>query len=547
MKLLMFLIGVLIPTIFYAQLTEIKYSKNFKSGVFYVNTSYNASSECVVTPAGKRFHHMDVNSLKITQTDLECMEDVGFAMTYTPHFFLHLEDKVFLIFTGRKGSSKKERKNKPHGILAQEIDLVSGKCIGKAKTLVSIKEGFTIISRIFVEQDKDGNPNKIILTIRKKPNNRNDALNNEAFDIHVFDNKLELLKQGIINMPYTEQKMDNGDFFLDEDNNLFLLSQVREDDKEENYKKEGKELYLNFHYELLKLNLENSTVESIKINLENKSITIDIPFLKNNQHYFLKLANAGKDKLSFNAPYVGSDGLIRLVGFYSDPKTGIGVFSFIINPNTKKVKQKWHKLPESLLNRYEKEGVELEKNEENSVALKEIRILEDNSLFIIGEKIYHKTKTFRVNNEAPDIYDFQDLFIAKIDADGELAWTNRIPKRGGAFESDGPINPVFLSKEHLIIDENTAYFFGVDNSSNINLDENRIPNKYSQGSHAYMLFKIDLNDGGFEKGVVLRPKRKDGKIISRIEAIYPVDKEELILMRSSYDGTKTFIRVKIIE
>jgi len=104
----------------------------------------------------------------------------------------------------------------------------------------------------------------------------------------------------------------------------------------------------------------------------------------------------------------------------------------------------------------------------------------------------------------------------------------------------------FMSKEYLMENENTIYFFSVDNSSNTNLDETRIPNKYSVGSHAYMLFKIDLEDGDFEKGVVLRPKKKDGKIVSRIMDIYPITKDEILLMRAAYDGTgNTFIRVTI--
>jgi hypothetical protein len=463
MKLFMFLIGILIPTVFYAQLTEVKYGKSFKQGAFYLNTSYHAASKSVVVPRMKRLHHVNVHSIEIGKVDFECMEDVGFAVTWTPAFFLYLEDKVFYIFTGRKGSSKKERKQKPHGILAQEVDLTSGKCIGEARVLASVKEGFTCNGRIFVEQDKDGKPTKMILTIRKKPDNRNDALNNEVFDIHVFDNKLELLKQGIIRMPYTEQKMDNGNFFLDKDNNLFLLSQVRKDGKLNDYKKDGKALYLNFHYELLKLNLENSTVESIKIDLGNKDVVIEMPFIKNTENGISKLINLGRDQLLFNEPSVGNDGLIKLVGFYSDPNTGVGVFSFIINPDTKKVTTRWHKLPKSLLNRYQKEGVEFKKNEKNTVVLKEIRIFEDNSIFIIGEEVYHKTSAR--SNEASDIYDFKDLFIAKVDAAGELAWINRIPKRGGIFKSDGPLSPDILNKEYLMIDKNTAYFFGVDNSS----------------------------------------------------------------------------------
>jgi hypothetical protein len=545
MKLLMFLIGILIPTIFYAQLTEIKYSKSFKVGAFYTNTSYYDESKSLIVAGGKIFHHLNVNNLKIGRTDLTCMEDVGYAMTYTPTFFLYLEDKVFYIFTGRKGSSKKERKKKPHGILAQEVDLVSGKCIGEAKILASIKEGFSVKSRIFVEQGKDGKPNKMILTIRKKPDNRNDALNNEAFDIHVFDNNLELLKQGIIRMPYTEQKMDNGDFFLDKENNLFLLSQVREDGKLNDYKKDGKEQYINFHYELLKLNLGNSTVESMEIKLDNKYINIDIPFIKGDENVISKLMNATRNKLIFNESYVGSDGLIRLAGFYSDPQTGIGVFSFTINHETKKVDKKWHRLQTSLLNRYEKEGVELKKNEEVFVTLKEIRILEDNSVFVIGEKIYHQSKKVVTNNEPSETYDYQDLFIAKIDPNGELEWTNRIPKRGGYYEPNGAGS--IIGRDYLMIDENTAYFFGIDNSSNINLEEDKIPNKYSQGGHSYMLFKIDLNDGSFEKEVVLRPKRKDGRVFSKITDVYTVAKDELILMRSSYDGTNTLIRVTITD
>ncbi|BDS09700.1 hypothetical protein [Aureispira anguillae] len=550
MRILMFLIGILIPTIFYAQLTEIKYSRAFKTGAFIHTTSYHTASENVIAPIMKRLHRVDIRGLEKTRIDLECMEDVGCALTMTPYFFLHVQDKVFYIFTGRKGPSKKERKKKPHGLMAQEIDPASGKCIGEAKILATIKEGFTIKSRIFVENDHDGNPNKIILTIHKKPDHRDDALNNEAFDVHIFNNKLELLKQGIIRMPHTEQKMDNGDFFVDKDNNLFLLAQVREDGKVDDYRKEGKDYFINFHYELLKLNLENSSVQIIKIELENKKITIDAPFIKNKQtspYHLNKLIHATENKLLFNPPHVGNDGLIRLAGFYSDPKTGTGVFVFTINPRTMEVIQKWHTLPESLLNRYEKKGIELKENEENLISLKEIRILEDNSVLIIGEKLYHKWKKFTVNNEPSDIYDFQDLFIAKIDANGELLWTNRIPKRGGYFEVNGSVNSNVLNTEHLMIDENTAYFFGIDNSANLNIEEDKIPYKYSVGSHAYVIFKIDLKDGGFEKGVVLRPKKKDGKIISRIISVYPVSKDEIVLMRNTYDGTNTLIKVTINE
>lgn len=97
-----------------------------------------------------------------------------------------------------------------------------------------------------------------------------------------------------------------------------------------------------------------------------------------------------------------------------------------------------------------------------------------------------------------------------------------------------------------MIDGNTAYFFGVDNSSNLKIGKGMIPYKYSINSHFYMIFKTDLKDGNFEKGVVLRPK-KDGRIISKIMNVYPISTDEIILMRNIYGTSNTFIRVTINE
>ena len=242
MRLFIFWIGImLLPACLSAQSTELKYSRIFEPKGLMSNTNYHEDSERIVAHEIKRFHSIDVNSLNIVHENLECMKDVGFPFANIPMFTLNLEEKIYYIFIGRKGANKKERKQKPYSVIAQEIDPTNGKCIGDAKLLLDIKEGFTCDTRVFIETNKQQNSiDKLIFTVRKKPEKKDDALNNEIVDIHLLDHKFNLLKQGTFKMPYTEQKMDNGSFFTDKENNLYMLAKVRESGKANDYKEKGK-------------------------------------------------------------------------------------------------------------------------------------------------------------------------------------------------------------------------------------------------------------------------------------------------------------------
>jgi len=135
-----------------------------------------------------------------------------------------------------------------------------------------------------------------------------------------------------------------------------------------------------------------------------------------------------------------------------------------------------------------------------------IYYMKDGSILLVGEQYYLRTYTTtdsNGNSYTRYVYYYEDLLVTKIDADGELEWMKKIPKKQKGGASLGG-----MSYEHIEKD-GTHYFFFLDHIDNIELEVNakQRPKYHSDGRGGiFTCVEIEDDTGEVSKSSILDMK-----------------------------------------
>lgn len=341
---------------------------------------------------------------------------------------------------------------------------------------------------------------KMLVTYRVKPKERRDKLNKDIIGFNLFDNKMNKLYAGEIEMPYSEYDMNNLDYEIDSRGNIYMLTEVKINnsmDGEVNKDRDSRNAY---RYELIRVNQKNNTLQAIKINLDNK---------------YTKTVVLSED-LNHN---------IIIAGYYSDKKNSSGSngayiirLEFDSNNAIKDLRTTYCEFPAETLKAYESERSKKKMDkkdkegdlEASNLSFNKIVFYEDGSVLIIGEEYYVVEHTHYNGKTTTTTYTYyyNDILVLKADKTGKTLWCNKIPKQqSGSGTAD-------LSYHHHNFN-GEDYIIYLDNIKNIDLPLTETPASHSSGRGGYLTCVKIGKDGKMTKKSIFDIKEEKVRIFPR--------------------------------
>ncbi|MFH1321639.1 MAG: hypothetical protein ABII90_13435 [Bacteroidota bacterium] len=431
-----------------------------------------------------------------------------------------------------------DKPNEKEQLFYREIDFESGTFIGEGKLIIKVDGkitgspigsvyvywSFGVIDKFNFQISYD--ESKLLIQYRKKPKIRDDSKNYDVIGMNVFDKNIEPVWSEEVKMPYTEKKMNNLDYSIDSEGNTYILSTVYDDNTTDIKKsRDGK---ANYHIELLRIEANSGEIDKTPIEVGDKFIN-NIWLFESPENYMVS------------------------AGFYSDGKDlddADGVFIFKVEKEGEIYDMASYEIPVEILNQYvkgkvQKENIKKEakdKAEFEELELRELRIKKDGSIILIGEQHYIISHTTYSNGKSRTYYTYHynDMLITKIEADGELAWMKKLPKRQTGKKGQGGMSYQY------IYSEDNHYLLFLDNVKNMNLSLNKVPAGHTDGAGGFLTaYKIDDSEGLVSKASILDTKNVKGMPVYQFETnkIFSVSSNEFVF--EVYKKSKEDVLIKV--
>ncbi len=358
---------------------------------------------------------------------------------------------------------------------AREINTDKGGFAGSAKLLFSEKEGVTAPSMVygwrvvntsgFFSIDFSSDESYFVVKYTVKPKVKRDTKNNAEVAMYVFNQDLEKVWSNVYKMPYLESMMRQIDFTVDSEGlGYFLIKKF----KVEPSSREAKNDPANESYAILYTNGVDPIDE---FSFKMGDHFIDNVILKEN-----------------------AKGDIVCAGYYRKPKSYSidGIFVTSLGANGEFNEPKLYEFSAEFIKLYtspsRKQEKRMEKAEEEgnlglaNLKMRTLNTLADGSLILTGEIFTIVTRTDSKGNTYTTYY-YQDVVVAKITANGDLLWLERLPKL-----STTESYKVFLSDQY-------CYIMFTDNPKNAVLKENESPNASKGDSRQVIAYRLDNKTG----------------------------------------------------
>lgn len=345
---------------------------------------------------------------------------------------------------------------------------------------------------------------KIVVFIRQHPKKVRDGQNFDEFSFFLFDKDLKELGRQDIKMPFTEKKMDNIQYLIDNKANMYLLTKVFNDNSRKERTKGG---VVNYHYEIYKIDVANGSLDNIKIPVKELITDIALSIGKNEVLYCSGY---------YTKKYTKNTDNVRILGVPLSQASVDGIFLFKIDKNNEIIAENTHEIPNEIINQY---GT---KNKEELVNLKFRKLItqEDNSVILVGEQISSSYNGIQFADFITIHFDdskvkYKDILLTKINAEGNIVWIKRLPKRqigtqyGYKICADLSFNYQYLKDAH--------YFIIIDNVKNMSLQMDKKPAEHDSNNGGYLtLYKVDDSSGEITKTSVFNTEELEpGKGIKK--------------------------------
>lgn len=436
-----------------------------------------------------------------------------FPKNYAVEKITKLNDKYYFFFSSWDGDNKKEQ------CFSIEIDFEKGEFIDAPKLMFQVDgkiagNQVAVLTGGFSYEIKPGykfkfaeshDKKNILIQYRKKPEVKSDVKSYDIIGLYTYDSNLNKIASNEFTMPYTERRMDNLDYQLDNHGNLYLLGKVYNDDSyDEKSKKKDEEA--NYHIELLLIKSGSNKIEISKF--ENKDKFINKLWLFDTDKDFLVCAGF------YSNGHVDS----FKNGVFTDSKNDFydsdGMVTFKIKTDGTIYDQVFNEIPTEILNQYETEKTKKrnEKKERNGegaqfsdLEMKNLILNEDGSIVIIGEQTFTVQRggygSMGGSSRVYYTYHYCDMLVSKISPDGKINWMKRIPKNQKGNVELGGMSFNYLNAN------NNHYFVYLDNIKNIDLPLDKEPAQHFDGKGGYLtLVTIADSDGALKKESILNAR-----------------------------------------
>ena len=389
---------------------------------------------------------------------------------------------------------------------------------------------------------KSSDEQKLLISYRMKPIKKKDTKSNDRVAINVFNADLTLDWKTMVKMPYTERRMDNIDDAIDNFGNYYLITKVYEDDSYD--EKKRKEKNANYHLELFKI--KKNSNEILKNKIEIGDNFIGKIALYDNGHGNMILAGSCKNPNSgVFIPFVSS----------SDIGQPTGIFTVNLNEDGEIGAFKSYDFSMEMLNknasRKEKRKVKKNKKDEEEkpsfgdLSIKSIAINSDGSFLILGEQNYikishHMSGGTTGMNTSTTTYYYRNMLAAKINADGSLAWMHKLAKY-----QTGVRGKRTMSYTHMFAGD-YHYILYLDNVKNLNLPDDEVPKRHSDGHGGYFTAYI-INDetGDVTKEAIFNVRDINGVEMEHFETDKILSLSDSEILIEGFEGRSKDFLIKV--
>lgn len=383
-----------------------------------------------------------------------------FKMYFENIFYLNGKLVLFL-------SSYDHEKNK-HFAFAQYLN-DAGEPIGELKEIAEINaERKSNRGSFYFKSSPNSN---YILLVSHNPVSQ--KYNNEKLEFCLLDSGIHQIWNQTFTLPYKDQDFFPLEFIVDDNGNVLMLSKVylsKEDQKDKNLDKSE------YYYTLLQFTKDEHD------DIEYKETIFQL-----------------KDKYIVNMMLnVDKESNIKVAGYYSNKKdlnTIIGVYSFSFPFGTDNLgKIKLYELEEGFIPDFITETpMKFGEEGEPELQLTHYYFYEDGSSLLVGEHVLFSEVCFTDIRTALTTcnysYYFNDIFLVKMDPDGNVKWKIRIPKRQLTRNDYGAYSSFALG----VIDDKVILTYN-ENPKNFKIKSS---NAYSfmsdPGRSTVVLIEIDKN------------------------------------------------------
>ena len=282
----------------------------------------------------------------------------------------------------------------------------------------------------------------------------------ERFALKVFDNEMNKLWSHDIILPYTDQQFAIEDYRIDKEGNVYIMGKLYLDGARDSRRRRP-----NYQYVILAYTQQGEDVQEYHVGLKEKFIT-DLAFR------------------------IGNDGNLVCAGFFSEKGAYSvkGTCFFRLNSSNKEVfnlsfrefdfKFRTEFMRPGELKRASRAEANDDTGRESELyrySLDELVLRSDGGAVLVAEQYYVYERSYRYWDGTLRFeyyYNYNDIIVVNIQADGSIEWATRIPKRQETVNDGG-----YYSSYAMSIVRDRLYFIFNDNSRNFKNDgSNRLYN-----------------------------------------------------------------------
>jgi len=354
--------------------------------------------------------------------------------------------------------------------------------------IVSTQDGEVSGRSFFYETSLD--EKKLLVLCKLRPKKSKDSKKVDRFSINVFDANFNELRTNTISMPYMNTMVMNVDYSIDNEGSFYVLTRVYKDEKS---KKKKPFLNPDCHIELLELQMGSDEFIKRKIDVE--------------EGYFINQVSIGQLP-NGGVMVTGNLGKLFDVKKKQEILAPIGIFIASSISDNSAIEIKKYEFSDAILKKY-KEDRRISKKHisKHGPYFKDFKITnvvyhDDGSMLLLGEQGSWSSRnvssaSIGYTHTSVSIK-FDDIFIAKILADGTLDWAHRLPKQqrvDNRGASEMSFKYVTLNNKH--------YLFYQDHIANLDLEEDQFPGPLWDLTTGYLMaYMIDNTSGNVEKEAV---------------------------------------------
>lgn len=461
---------------------------------------------------------------KIGQESIEVYEDFPKGTVYEDD--LETENYVYLLF------SVWDKANKTEQLYVRAINLDSGKFENEGERVIAVDGKVTGGDGNKFKLATSFDNSKLLIYFRKKPESRNDKINKDVIGLYVFNTDLKQVWGKDVEMPYTEARMNNIDYTVDSDGNVFILTEVMKDGETRRYDREDNP---NFDYQLVSVSESGVDVDASNVDVKGKYVT----------------------QVSF---FEGKDNSLLLAGFYGN-KRGVqvdGIFYCAINKSGDQADFKSFEIPTELIKQFmsQRSQERMEKKEEKgkdigitNMVLRELHIDDDGSVLFASEKYYVVSHYNSKTGQYTYTHYYEEMLAGKINKNGDLVYMKKLPKKQISPTTYSPWYRGGLGYR-LIASKDNYYFMFLDNIKNLELAENKVPERHVDGKGGFLTaYQINKETGEVRKLSILDTRDAQGYDLFQFntERIVALDNDEFALECYIKSKQDIMIRIKVLE